>query len=49
MAVAVPQMLGNDHVVDAVQTTMVKTTQKRLDHEIYRLLQGYEGEAKWRL
>lgn len=47
-AISIPQMLGEERVVDAVQDTMLETTNKRLDHEIYRLLNGFEGHAKWR-
>ena len=47
-AISIPQMLGEGRVVDAVQETMIETTNKRLDHEIYRLLNGFEGKASWR-
>lgn len=47
-AIAVPVMLAHENVVDDVQTALIDTTRKRLKHEVYRLLQGYEGEAKWR-
>ncbi|MGN0885799.1 MAG: phage tail protein [Candidatus Spyradenecus sp.] len=47
-ALAVPVMLSEHTVVEAVQMTMLTTTQKRLDHEIHRLLAGYEGKAVWR-
>lgn len=46
--VSIPQMLGNKEVVNVVESTMVKVTEERLDHEIYRLLNGFEGKAKWR-
>lgn len=47
-ALAIPQMLDNVEVVKTVQGTMVNRTNARLDHEIYRLLNGFEGHAKWR-
>ncbi len=45
--VAIPVMLNNPDVVDAVQDKMMETAVKRLDHEVTRMLAGYEGEKKW--
>lgn len=35
-----PQMLGNDNVADKIEKTAAETMDKRLDHEIGRLLDG---------
>jgi len=45
--IAIPVMLNNPDVVDAVQEKMMETAVKRLDHEVTRMLAGYEGEKKW--
>lgn len=37
---SVPSMLDNDEVVDVVVETMGKSVDKRLDHEVLRLLNG---------
>lgn len=37
---AVPSMLDNDEVVDKVVETMAKSVDKRLDHEVGRILDG---------
>lgn len=47
-AIAVPVMLAHENVVEDVQTALIDATRKRMKHEVYRMLQGYEGEAKWR-
>lgn len=44
---AIPVMLNNPDVVGVVQDTMMDKTVERLDHEVERLLAGYEGKKKW--
>lgn len=44
---AVPVMLNNSEVVNAVQDTMMGKAKERLDHEVSRLLAGHEGVKKW--
>ncbi len=46
--VSVPQMMDNPEVSEAVKETMNAAIGKRLNHEIDRMLKGYEGEAVWR-
>ena len=37
---SVPSMLGNDDIVDEVQSVMNDTAEKRLEHELGRLIEG---------
>lgn len=37
---SVPSMLGNDDIVDEVQSVMNDTAEKRLEHELSRLIEG---------
>lgn len=46
-AISIPQLLGNKDVVEVVEKTLMGATEKRLDHEIYRLLNGFEGAHEW--
>lgn len=39
---AVPGLLNNEQVVDAVMDTLEETAERRLDHEILRILEGAE-------
>ena len=45
--VPIPQMMNNQKIVDAVQDAQMEAAKKRLDHEVERLLKGYEGKKKW--
>ncbi len=46
-SVSVPNILDNEKVRDKILDTMEKSVDKRLEHETYRLLNGYEGESKY--
>ena len=48
LAVPVPVMLNNDEVSSAVMDTMQEAYHKRIDHEVNRILNGYEGKSNWR-
>lgn len=45
--VPIPEMMNNPKIVDAVQDAQMEMAVKRLDHEVTRMLAGYEGEKKW--
>jgi hypothetical protein len=47
-ALAVAELLNNPYVVEVTQETMVAAFEKRFHHEVYRLLNGFEGDATWK-
>ena len=43
MGLSMAQMVGNDDVIVEVEQQAQETVEQRLDHEIYRILNGYGG------